>query len=201
MFQPLKCRVQYQHSKQSSFPNSPRMYRKAASQLRTAHCIGLQLLSDMLCWQFHQNFYFPRHVQILANISKALLSTKKWPNPVDLSFLLYGYHIFYSILLFHICTNCKDVPASILCGRAWGRTPSTSENMNIDNGIAGNNANVIVVEPPNLMTPMSTCLLLDTKYSRETPNYVVSSSTPQGRTKKSIFFIRITNERIKLTTF
>ena len=155
----------------------------------------------MLCWLFHQNSRFPRHVHILAKISKGPLSTK-WPNPLHLSFLLYGHHRFYWILLFHICTNCKDVPASILCGRTWGRAPSTSENMNIDNGIAGNNANVIVVEPPNLMTPMSTCLLLDTKYSREDTKLRSSvGHTPGENPKIHIFSIRITNERIKLTTF
>ena len=60
---------------------------------------------------------------------------------------------------------------------------------------------ITVAELPNLMPPRSTRLPLDTKYLRKNTNYSVPSGTPEGRTQKSTFFIRITNERIKLTSF
>ena len=78
-------------------PQFSRMCKKQLpSQLQhnAYYRLGLQLLSVILYWQFHQNFRFPRHVHILAKISKGPLSTK-WPNTVHLPFLLYGHHRFY----------------------------------------------------------------------------------------------------------
>ena len=58
-----------------------------------------------------------------------------------------------------------------------------------------------VAEPPNLMPPRSACLLLDTKHSRENNKLLGSvGHTPRENPKIHIFAIRITNERIKLTS-
>ena len=59
-----------------------------------------------------------------------------------------------------------------------------------------------VVEPPNLMPPKGACLPLDTKHSRENTKLLGSiRHTPEENPKIHIFAIRITNERIKLTSF
>ena len=59
-----------------------------------------------------------------------------------------------------------------------------------------------VAEPPNLMPHRSACLLLDTKHSRENTKLLGSvGHTPGENLKIHIFAIRITNERIKLTSF
>ena len=59
-----------------------------------------------------------------------------------------------------------------------------------------------VAEPPNLMPHMSACLPLDTKHSRENTKLLGSvGHTPRENPKIHIFAIRITNERIKLTSF
>ena len=59
-----------------------------------------------------------------------------------------------------------------------------------------------VVEPPNLMPHRSACLPLDTKHSRESTKLLGSvGHTPGENPKIHIFAIRITNERIKLTSF
>ena len=59
-----------------------------------------------------------------------------------------------------------------------------------------------VVEPPNLIPPRSTCLPLDTKYSKEnTKLHSSDGHTPGENPKIHIFAIRIINERIKLTLF
>ena len=59
-----------------------------------------------------------------------------------------------------------------------------------------------VAEPSNLMPPRSACLLLDTKHSMEdTKSRGRVEHTPGENLKIHIFIIRITNERIKLTSF
>ena len=61
---------------------------------------------------------------------------------------------------------------------------------------------VTVAEPPNLMPHRSACLPLDTKHSRENTKLLDSvEHTPGENPKIHIFTIRITNERIKLTSF
>ena len=58
------------------------------------------------------------------------------------------------------------------------------------------------MEPPNLMPLKSACLPLDTKHSRENTKLLDSvGHTPGENPKIHIFAIRITNERIKLTSF
>ena len=60
----------------------------------------------------------------------------------------------------------------------------------------------LVIEPPNLMPHRSACLPLDTKHSRENTKLLDSvGHTPEENPKIHIFAIRITNERIKLTSF
>ena len=59
-----------------------------------------------------------------------------------------------------------------------------------------------VAEPPNLMPHRSACLPLDTKHSRENTKLLSSIGHTLGENPKiHIFAIRITNERIKLTSF
>ena len=59
-----------------------------------------------------------------------------------------------------------------------------------------------VAEPPNLMPHRSACLPLDTKHSRENTKLLGSvGHTPGENPKIHIFALRITNERIKLTSF
>ena len=59
----------------------------------------------------------------------------------------------------------------------------------------------LVVEPPNLMSHRSARLPLDTKHSRENTKLLGSVGHTSGENLKiHIFAIRITNERIKLTT-
>ena len=59
-----------------------------------------------------------------------------------------------------------------------------------------------MAEPPNLMPPTSACLPLDTKHSGENTKLLGSvRHTPGENPKIHIFAIRITNERIKLTSF
>ena len=59
-----------------------------------------------------------------------------------------------------------------------------------------------VAEPPNLMPHRSACLPLDTKHSGENTRLLDSvGHTPRENPKIHIFVIRITNERIKLTSF
>ena len=59
-----------------------------------------------------------------------------------------------------------------------------------------------VAEPPNLMPHRSACLPLDTKHSRENTKLLGSiGHTPGENPKIHIFAIRITNKRIKLTSF
>jgi hypothetical protein len=58
-----------------------------------------------------------------------------------------------------------------------------------------------VAEPLNLTPIRSTCLPLGTKYFGRALNRTVPSSTPNGRTQKSTFNIRIVNEGVKLSTF
>ena len=59
-----------------------------------------------------------------------------------------------------------------------------------------------VAEPPNLMPHRSACLPLDTKHSRENTKLLGFVGHTPGETPKiHIFTIRITNERIKLTSF
>ena len=66
----------------------------------------------------------------------------------------------------------------------------------------GNGWKGVVVEPPNLMPPRSACLPLDTKHPKENTKLLGSvGHTPWENPKIHIFAIRITNERIKLTTF
>ena len=58
-----------------------------------------------------------------------------------------------------------------------------------------------VVEPPNLMPHRSDCLPLDTKHSRKNTKLLSSvGHTPGENPKIHIFTIRITNEKIKLTS-
>ena len=66
----------------------------------------------------------------------------------------------------------------------------------------GINGDYTVAEPPNLMPHRSACLPLDTKHSRENTKLLGSvGHTPGENPKIHIFAIRITNERIKLTSF
>ena len=59
-----------------------------------------------------------------------------------------------------------------------------------------------VAEPSNLMHPRSARLPLDTKHPRENTKLLgFVGHTPGENPKIHIFAIRITNERIKLTTF
>ena len=59
-----------------------------------------------------------------------------------------------------------------------------------------------VAEPPNLMSHRSACLPLDTKHSRENTKLLgFVGHTPGENPKTHIFATRITNERIKLTSF
>ena len=59
-----------------------------------------------------------------------------------------------------------------------------------------------MVEPPNIMHPRTARLPLDTKHSRENTKLLGSvAHTPGENPKIHIFVIRITNERIKLTSF
>ena len=59
-----------------------------------------------------------------------------------------------------------------------------------------------VTEPPNLMTPRSARLPLDTKHSRENTKLLgFVGHTPEENPKIHIFATRITNKRIKLTSF
>jgi hypothetical protein len=59
-----------------------------------------------------------------------------------------------------------------------------------------------VIEPPNLIPPRSARLPLDTKHSGEdTKLHGLVGHTPGENPKIHIFAIRITNERIKLTSF
>ena len=61
---------------------------------------------------------------------------------------------------------------------------------------------VNVAEPPNLIPPKSACLLLDTKHPKENTKLLGSvGHTPGENPKIHIFVIRITNKRIKLTSF
>ena len=62
--------------------------------------------------------------------------------------------------------------------------------------------NTVVAEPSNLMSLRSARLPLDTKHSRENTKLLDSvGHTPGENLKIHIFAIRITNERIKLTSF
>ena len=64
------------------------------------------------------------------------------------------------------------------------------------------NLNIYVAEPSNLMPLRSARLLLDTKQPRENTKLLGSvEHTPGENPKIHIFAIRITNERIKLTSF
>ena len=59
-----------------------------------------------------------------------------------------------------------------------------------------------MAEPPKLMSHRSARLPLDTKHSRENTKLLGSvEHTPRENPKIHIFAIRITNERIKLTSF
>ena len=59
-----------------------------------------------------------------------------------------------------------------------------------------------MAEPPNLMHPRSACLSLDTKHSKDNTKLLGSvGHTPGENPKIHIFAVRITNERIKLTSF
>ena len=59
-----------------------------------------------------------------------------------------------------------------------------------------------MVEPPNIMHPRTARLPLDTKHSREDTKLIGSVGHTLGENPKiRIFVIRITNERIKLTSF
>ena len=59
-----------------------------------------------------------------------------------------------------------------------------------------------MVEPPNLMPPRSARLPLDTKHSKEDTKLLGFVGHTTGENPKiHIFAIRITNERIKLTSF
>ena len=59
-----------------------------------------------------------------------------------------------------------------------------------------------MAEPPNLMPPRGARLPLDTKHSGENTKLLGSvGHTPGENPKIHIFAIRITNERIKLTSF
>ena len=59
-----------------------------------------------------------------------------------------------------------------------------------------------MAEPSNLMPHRSACLSLDTKHSRENTKLLGSVGHTSGENPKiHIFAIRITNERIKLTSF
>ena len=59
-----------------------------------------------------------------------------------------------------------------------------------------------MAEPPNLMSHRSACLSLDTKHLRENTKLLgFVEHTPGENPKIHIFTIRITNERIKLTSF
>ena len=59
-----------------------------------------------------------------------------------------------------------------------------------------------MAEPPNLMPPRSACLPLDTKHSKEnTKLHGPVGHTTGENPKIHIFAIRITNQRIKLTSF
>ena len=60
----------------------------------------------------------------------------------------------------------------------------------------------VVAEPPNIMPHRSACLPSDTKHSRENTRLLGSvEHTPGENPKIHIFAIRITNERLKLTSF
>ena len=64
------------------------------------------------------------------------------------------------------------------------------------------NISANVAEQPNLMSPRSNRLSSDTKYSRENTKLLGSvGHTPRENPKIHIFATRITNERIKLTSF
>ena len=59
-----------------------------------------------------------------------------------------------------------------------------------------------MAEPPNLMPHRSACLPLVAKHSRENTKLLgFVGLTPGENPKIHIFAIRITNERIKLTSF
>ena len=59
-----------------------------------------------------------------------------------------------------------------------------------------------MVEPPNLMPSRSARLPLDTKHPKENTNLLGSIGHSPGENPKiHIFAIKITNERIKLTSF
>ena len=59
-----------------------------------------------------------------------------------------------------------------------------------------------MAEPPNVMPPRSARLPLDTKHSRENTKLLGSVEHTRGENPKILIFaIRITNERIKLTSF
>ena len=58
-----------------------------------------------------------------------------------------------------------------------------------------------VAEPPNLMPPRSARLPLDTKHPRKDTKLLGSVGHTRGEPKNSYFSIRITNKRIKLTSF
>ena len=61
---------------------------------------------------------------------------------------------------------------------------------------------IFVAEPSNLMPHRSAGLLLDTKHSRENNKLLgFVGHTPGENPKIHIFAFRITNERIKLTSF
>ena len=58
-----------------------------------------------------------------------------------------------------------------------------------------------MAEPPNLMPHRSTYLLVDTKYSKKDTKLRSSvDHTPRKNQKNPHFSIRITNERIRLTS-
>ena len=59
-----------------------------------------------------------------------------------------------------------------------------------------------VLEPPNLIPPRSAYLPLDTKHPKENTKLLsFVGHIPGENPKIHIFAIRITNERIKLTSF
>ena len=59
-----------------------------------------------------------------------------------------------------------------------------------------------MAEPPNQMPLRSACLPLDAKHPKENTKLLGSvEHTPRENPKIHIFAIRITNERIKLTSF
>ena len=68
--------------------------------------------------------------------------------------------------------------------------------------IAINKSMTSMAELPNLIPHRSACLPLDTKHSRENTKLLgFVGHTPGENPKIHIFAIRITNERIKLTSF